>query len=437
MWLRRTDGVEGIAFDSDVMGGLFFPFLGIFCAAACCGHHDDNDAMTDALPERTSHRGTVRTTTSFRTATSTMTNEQASSSSSSSTVDWDQVSQDVEDWGHDMLFGAASKTSDWKQVKGWTMFNRAGATTCFLKWIPDSRGQHSDDDNDNRVFPCIRVYSTIDAPIHQVCAYLSDADHYSEYNVLVVKHQVLQVLSPSSVICWGQSPQILFITPRDFVTFCSHKWREDGTQVMVSQGCDHPGVPENNTKNDTDTDATTSNGTSSNGVEEDDTTDSSSNNNNNKDGNDENGTTKTTNCVPNTKSLRAYSLRGAHFLSPDPEDPNKTKIAIVSHAFPGKDIPHWLSEQGVNMLAPIEAFKLMHNINKYVFKHGPYPEPNEDVTEKRSKKPAGMAMMGYAAFWPNGGGIVEEEKKEKKDKSVDRVQEELDSNPAMEQLALR
>ena len=64
-----------------------------------------------------------------------------------------------------------------------------------------------------------------------------------EYNDLVVKHKDLEDISPHSKICWGQCPQILFIKPRDFVTFCHHRWKKDGTQIVVNQAVEHNDAP--------------------------------------------------------------------------------------------------------------------------------------------------------------------------------------------------
>lgn len=38
-------------------------------------------------------------------------------------------------------------------------------------------------------------------------------------------------------------PKVLFVKPRDFVTYCSHRWRKDGTQVIVNQACEHEDMP--------------------------------------------------------------------------------------------------------------------------------------------------------------------------------------------------
>ena len=276
-------------------------------------------------------------------------------------LDFERVASDVEAWGESILFGERADEDGWKEVKGWSMFNRGNHTRCYLKWFKDSREEYAEPD-DEQVYPCMKLYSTIDAPMSDVCSYLSNEEHYREYNALVVKHKVLEEISPNSKICWGQSPQILFITPRDFVSFVSHRWRADGTQVLISQACEHPDAPASKTE-----------------------------------GKDQ--------------TLRAISLRNAHFVSPDPEEPaTKTKFCFVCHCYPGKEVPHWLSEQGVNILAPIEAFKLMHNIIRSVPKHAPYPTVNdkeEEASEERSKKPGGMSMMGFGAFWPEGGGLKE------------------------------
>ena len=93
------------------------------------------------------------------------------------------------------------------------------------------------------MYPCIRCYTTIDAPLREVCDYLSDESRMGEYNELVVGHRDVEEISPHSKVCWGTSPQILFIKPRDFVTFCHHRWKKDGTQVVINQAVDHEQEP--------------------------------------------------------------------------------------------------------------------------------------------------------------------------------------------------
>jgi hypothetical protein len=174
----------------------------------------------------------------------------------------------------------------------------------------------------------------------------------------------LEEITPHSKICWAQSPQILFIKPRDFVTFCSHRWRRDGTQVVVNQACDfHDGVAAN-----------------------------------------------------------AYALRGATFIGPDPDDPDQTRIAMLAHASPGKDIPVWACRTAIQSLAPIEPYRLFHKINEGV-KHSraelqaisqrlllneaEMVGSNNSTAERTSRRPAGLAQLGYACFWPHGGGEKE------------------------------
>lgn len=91
-----------------------------------------------------------------------------------------------------------------------------------------------------------------------------------------------------------------------------------------------------------------------------------------------------------------------------PDDPNKTKFALVAHANPGGDIPHWACKTAVNAIAPIEPFKLFHKINENVKRALPQLERTELVgLPGRSGKPGGLSQMGYACFWPNGGGLNE------------------------------
>lgn len=101
-------------------------------------------------------------------------------------------------------------------------------------------------------------------------------------------------------------------------------------------------------------------------------------------------------------------------LSRCPEDPSKTQVIIVAHANPGGGLPKWASKTAVNALAPIEPFKLFHKINENVRRNQPKirerfaeAEMVSNVPPGRTHRPGGMAQLGYACFWPKGGGIVE------------------------------
>jgi hypothetical protein len=92
-------------------------------------------------------------------------------------------------------------------------------------------------------YPCLRCHSTIDAPLDRVCSFLSNPDTVPLYNELIDDHRDVEIVSPSSKITWCKVPKILFVKPRDFVTYCSHRWLGDGTQVIVNQACEHEDVP--------------------------------------------------------------------------------------------------------------------------------------------------------------------------------------------------
>jgi len=64
-------------------------------------------------------------------------------------------------------------------------------------------------------------------------------------------------------------------------------------------------------------------------------------------------------------------------------------------------------KSAVNTLAPIEPFKLFHKIEKGAQLTRPPPETSFVSKGKRSSRPGGLSQMGYACFWPNGGGLSE------------------------------
>ena len=112
----------------------------------------------------------------------------------------------------------------------------------IAQWMKDSRGALANAE-DKTDYPCIKVLATIDAPMDTVCAYLSQESAFPEYNDVVTDYKDVEEISSHSKICWSQSPQILFLKPRDFVTFCHHRWRRDGSAVIVNQATEHPDYP--------------------------------------------------------------------------------------------------------------------------------------------------------------------------------------------------
>jgi hypothetical protein len=278
---------------------------------------------------------------------------------------FEKISADVERWAEELLFEEAGEEDGWAEVQPnkvlGSVFNRGGRTKTYMKWMKDSRRKHADP-NDSREYPCLKMYSTIDAPLEDVCLYLSQKDNMEEYNDLMLHQGDLEEITPHSKITWCQSYQILFLKPRVFTSFCSHRWLRDGTQVVINQACDHPDTP-------------------GKGV------------------------------LP-----QGFALRSANFLSRDPDDPEKTRCAMVSHGNPGHDVPKWACKTIVNTMAPIEPFKLFHKVNQNVQRCRADLERRLEETEMvsapngpggTSRRPAGLAQLGYACFWPQGGGVQE------------------------------
>ena len=108
--------------------------------------------------------------------------------------------------------------------------------------MKDSRKEMADS-SDESEYPCIKCEAIIDAPLEDVCMYLSQDSAMGDYNDLVVKYKDIEDIGPSTKICWSQTPQILFIKPRDFITMCHHRWKADGSEVVVNQAWDHPDYP--------------------------------------------------------------------------------------------------------------------------------------------------------------------------------------------------
>ena len=104
---------------------------------------------------------------------------------------------------------------------------------------------------------------------------------------------------------------------------------------------------------------------------------------------------------------------------------------MVSHANPGGNVPAWACKTAVNALAPVEPFKIFQKINKNVKQNLPQIRERLEQAEMvsapsgRSSRPAGIAQLGYACFWPKGGGTVEGAPKS----LVDRAEGGLGNTP--------
>ncbi len=78
----------------------------------------------------------------------------------------------------------------------------------------------------------------------------------------------------------------------------------------------------------------------------------------------------------------------------------------------------------VNAVAPIEPFKLFSRIEEKVIAYsntlpplgqraevvnsgpGSASSSSSSLSGGRSSRPAGLSQLGYACFWPNGGGRI-------------------------------
>eukprot|EP00537_Pseudo-nitzschia_pungens_P006145 CAMPEP_0172369708 /NCGR_PEP_ID=MMETSP1060-20121228/34084_1 /TAXON_ID=37318 /ORGANISM="Pseudo-nitzschia pungens, Strain cf. cingulata" /LENGTH=363 /DNA_ID=CAMNT_0013094729 /DNA_START=405 /DNA_END=1496 /DNA_ORIENTATION=- len=311
---------------------------------------------------------------------------------------FERIGREVENWADDILREANDRQNNGilgvADEDGWTevfcakalrhKFNNGRksstpVTRQWVKWMKDSRGPHADP-NDSQKHPCMKLIATIDAPFPIVCRYLSEKDRFREYNSLLIDQEDVEILTPHSKICWSQSKKLLFIQPRDFVTYCRHRWLNDGTQLITNQACDHPNT------------ALSVSGTN------------------------------TQNSIRGLSGYRAFSLRGATYISRCPDFPNeRTKVIMLSHCNCGRDVPEWAVRAAVGVLAPIKPFEIIHRIDVGVRRSREELEkaetksslnsetPSRTMDNGRSSRPAGIAQMGYACFWPEGGGLVDDD----------------------------
>ena len=260
----------------------------------------------------------------------------------------------------------------------------------FAQWMTDTRPD-SDREPHNvgstELHPCLKCYTTIDAPLEDVCAFLADSRTVPQYNDLVVDHDDVEEISPSGKVTWCKAPQILFVKPRDFVTYCSHRWRGDGSQIIVNQAVDHedrPGVMKEGQGNGGVCRGFAIRGANSECL----------------------GMNTTIRCAhPYTWLFRISPA----VISRDPDDPRgKTRISMVSHATPGGGLPSWAMNRAVDAVVRVEPFKFFHKIDEGV-RANRSGEGGVMLARSggRSNKPAGIGHLGFTCFWPEGGGLQE------------------------------
>jgi len=319
---------------------------------------------------------------------------------------FERIGTDVEAWAHDTMRSSHEdrESGGWHEVLCAKALRKKFSdknvprTRQWVKWMTDSREEHAVR-GDSQKHPCMKLVATIDAPFEIVCRYLSEKDRFREYNSLMVDQEDVEILTPHSKICWSQSKKLPLIQPRDFVTYCRHRWLNDGTQLVTNQACDHP--------------------------------------------------------TQMPTGPRAFSLRGATYISPCLEFPSeRTKIVMLSHCNCGRDMPEWVVRTAVGLSAPIKPFAIIHRIDVGIKRAREELETAEQNSKTssavgasvtsatttttttttttasptldpvRSSRPAGIAQMGYACFWPEGGGLVDQKADvddDDDDQIVDRV----------------
>jgi hypothetical protein len=122
----------------------------------------------------------------------------------------DQIGEQVEWWAQELL--AEDERQGWNRVDCnkalKRRFNPHGETLQWVKWMKDPRGRAHRECDGHQNHPCMKLVGTIDAPMHIVCRYLSQAHRYREYNSLLVNQRDLEELDPHSKICWSQTKKL-------------------------------------------------------------------------------------------------------------------------------------------------------------------------------------------------------------------------------------
>lgn len=372
---------------------------------------------------------------------------------------YEAIASDVETWA-DRMIGAGGDTDvEWKDIRCTKMlrgrYNADDRTETSLTWMVDSRSGTKEEDT--TLWPCLRIRSTIDAPLADVSNYLSQESHSSAYNVLLTDYRRLSTIGPQAQITMAQTPKILFVQPKTFLTFCAYRWRRKGQELVIV--------------NEALNEFTTSR--------------SSSDDDDDKAASVKKVKAKTDATAADTFTATAFCFRGATVLSQDRDDPQKTHICLIAHASPGRDVPTWACRTATQTLAAMEPFQLCYKLNQAVIQAvqakkrreqqrggggqtmhvaeaavaataasaaeesksssgirvatdgddqpmktapmetatlvettvpldppqettilmestAPPQQPPVDLVVPESKRPVGIAHMGYACFWPNG-----------------------------------
>lgn len=134
-------------------------------------------------------------------------NDDVSTAQSEREAEFATIGTDVEQWAEDVL----ADQNGWTEVLCSKLlrekFNAHGQTQQFIKWMKDSRVKHASLKNTKK-HPCMKLTSSIDAPLELVCLYLSQEDRCREYNSLLIDQRVLETFTSHSKICWGQSRKL-------------------------------------------------------------------------------------------------------------------------------------------------------------------------------------------------------------------------------------
>jgi hypothetical protein len=121
------------------------------------------------------------------------------------------IGQSVERWAGKLLSEENGHKTGWvpiscnKALK--RKYNENGSVKQYIKWMPDSREQFADT-GDKKYHPCMKLYATIDAPLHIVCKYLSQEHRYREYNSLLIDQRDIEEIAPDAKICWSQTKKL-------------------------------------------------------------------------------------------------------------------------------------------------------------------------------------------------------------------------------------
>eukprot|EP01017_Pseudomicrothorax_dubius_P046157 TRINITY_DN8094_c0_g1_i1.p1 TRINITY_DN8094_c0_g1~~TRINITY_DN8094_c0_g1_i1.p1 ORF type:complete len:216 (+),score=73.75 TRINITY_DN8094_c0_g1_i1:99-650(+) len=88
-----------------------------------------------------------------------------------------------------------------------------------------------------------RGEGVVGIPVQELREFLSDNKRVKDYDDMVDKIEVIEIISPNIDITWQKVKGMLVVSPRDYVYLSCSRQKEDGTLYLLGRSIDHPQRP--------------------------------------------------------------------------------------------------------------------------------------------------------------------------------------------------